>query len=62
MIQDSIVEEIRRIREDYAQRLGCDLEAIYRDIKEKESKSNRNLVSFPPKRARRRDTLPARSS
>ena len=50
MSQDSIIKEIRTIREAYAKRFNYDLQAIYRDLKEKEKKSGRKIVSLPPKR------------
>lgn len=50
MSRDSIIEEIRAIREAYAKRFNYDLQAIYRDLKEKERKSGRKVVSLTPKR------------
>ncbi len=50
MWKDPIVEEVRRFRDEYAAQFGYDLEAIYRDIQEKEKKHKDRLVSFPPKR------------
>mgnify|MGYP007131706487 CR=1 FL=1 len=50
MWHDPIVEETRKIREKYAASLGHDIDTIFRDIKERESRSNKKNVSFPPKR------------
>ena len=50
MWKDPIVEEVRARREAYAKQFGYDLEAIHRDIKERENKAGRTLVSFPPRR------------
>jgi hypothetical protein len=50
MIVDSVVEEVRRIRDAYAQQCGYDLRAMHRDLKEKERQSGRRVVSFPPRR------------
>jgi hypothetical protein len=47
---DSVVQEVRAIREAYAKRFGYDLKAIYRDLKAKEQASGRQYVSFPPRR------------
>ena len=47
---DSVVQEVREIREAYAKRFGYDLEAIHRDLKAKEQASGRQVVSFPPRR------------
>ena len=52
MSRDLIVEEIRRYRDEYAKRFNYDLQAIYRDLKEKQEKSGRKVVSFPPKPAK----------
>ncbi len=50
MWKDEIVEEIHRIREQYAREHHFDVDEIYKDIKEKEQASGRNLVRLPPKR------------
>jgi len=49
-MNDPIVEEVRRVRDDHAARFHYDLDAIFRDIKEQEKKSGRKFVSFPPRR------------
>jgi hypothetical protein len=50
MWRDAIVEEVRKIREEYAARFGHDLKAICRDLRERQAKSGREVVSLPPKR------------
>ena len=50
MWQDPIVAEVRRAREEHAARFGFDLRAIYRALKEQEEQSEREKVSFAPKR------------
>ncbi len=50
---DSLVDEIRAVREAYAARFNYDIDAIYRDIKEQERKSGRTYVSLTPKRRAR---------
>ncbi len=50
MREDPIVEEVRRARQEYAQRFGNDLDAIYRDLKRQEEQSGRQTVSLEPKR------------
>ena len=50
MAQDEIIKEVRAIREAYAERFGFDIEAIYRDAKAREAKSNREVVALEPKR------------
>lgn len=54
MWRDNIVEEIRNIREDHAAKFNYDLDSIYRDIKEKEKKSGRKIISLVPKRIEHR--------
>ena len=49
MLQDPIVEEVRRHRDEYAKQFNYDLQAIYQDLKQKQEKSGRKIVSFPPK-------------
>lgn len=48
-MNDEIVEEVRRHREAYSERFGHDLWAMYRDLKEQEQRSGRQVVSFPPR-------------
>jgi hypothetical protein len=43
---DPIVEEVRRARDAYAASFNYDLRAIMRDLKEKQKRSGRKLVSF----------------
>lgn len=47
--EDPIVAEVRKARDAYAQRFNYDLDAIYRDLKEKERRSGRVVVSCPAK-------------
>jgi len=49
MWEDEIVEETRRLREEYAAKFRYDLEAIYEDLKDKEKQSRRQVVSLQPK-------------
>ena len=50
MTEDPIVTEVRQARDDYAKRFNYDLDAICRDLQQKQQQSGRKLVSFPPKR------------
>lgn len=61
MWEDEIVNEIRKYRNEYAAMHYYDTEAIYRDLKNKENKSEHKKFSFQPKKflnllARRTDT------
>lgn len=49
-MDDPIVAEVRRIREEHAQKFNYDLDAIFADLKEREAKSKDTFVSFPAKR------------
>ena len=50
MIDDPIVDEVRAARDEYARRFNYDLDAICRDLQQKQAQSGRKLVSFPPRR------------
>jgi len=52
MWDDPIVAEVRRIRDEHAAKFRYDLEAIYRDLKEKERTSGRTYVRYPPRTCR----------
>ena len=54
MWKDSFVEEVRKIREKHAAKFNYDLDAICRDLKEQERKSERRVVSLPFKKPTRR--------
>lgn len=49
MWKDPIVEEVRRLREEYAARFNHDLAAICRDLRERQQKGGRTVVSLMPK-------------
>jgi len=50
MKKDSIVEEIRKIRQAHAAKFNYELKAICADLKDKEKGCGHPVVSFPPKR------------
>lgn len=52
MWKDPIIEETRKRREDLAQKLGGELEAICKALREKEAETTRKVVSLPPRKAR----------
>ena len=54
MWKDPIVEEVRKIREKHVAKFNYDLDAICRDLKEQERKSERKVVSLPAKKPTRR--------
>jgi hypothetical protein len=57
MEADPIIEEVRRIRQEYARRFGYDLRAVAADLRKREQQHPERLVSFPPKPVRERKTV-----
>ena len=57
-MEDPIVEEIRKIREEHAARFNYDIHAIFEDIKRSERESGLKLVSLPPKRVAKTADVP----
>lgn len=49
-MKDQVISEIRKIREAYAEKFNFDVYAMLQDLKERQEKSGRKSVSFPPKR------------
>ena len=43
---DPIVEEIHKIREEYAEKFGYDVDAMFEDLRKKQSQSKHIIVSF----------------
>lgn len=54
MLNDPIVEEIRRIREDFARKFNYDLEAMVEYLRKKEQEHPERLVYLTPKLPRER--------
>ena len=52
MAQESIVDEIHKIREEYAKKFDYDLYAICRDAYEKQGQDNRKVVKIQLKSAK----------
>lgn len=44
---DPVVEETRKLREDYARKFNHDIDAIYEDIQQRQAQSGKKPVSFP---------------
>jgi len=57
MRNDPIVEEVRRVREEYAKQFDYDVRAMAEDLRKREQQHRERLVSFPAKPARRLDTV-----
>ena len=56
MQADPIVEEVRRVRQAYAEQFGFDLRALAADLRKREQQHPERVVSFSPKPVRRRKT------
>ncbi|NJL59175.1 MAG: hypothetical protein HC887_05540 [Desulfobacteraceae bacterium] len=41
---DPIIDELRKVREEYASELNYDLDAIYRDLKEKQKQGGKRYI------------------
>ncbi|MBV9390185.1 MAG: hypothetical protein JOZ78_27480 [Chroococcidiopsidaceae cyanobacterium CP_BM_ER_R8_30] len=50
MWTDEILEEIHKIREEYAKSLNYDLNAIFADLRKKQAESGREVVNLSRKR------------
>jgi hypothetical protein len=60
-MHDPIVEEVRKAREEYARQFNYDLDAICRDLRQKQELSGAKVVSFP-KRPVQKDILDKKSN
>ena len=49
MLQDEIVEEIHRIREEYAKSFNYNLDAIFADLQKQQIESGWEIVKLSPK-------------
>jgi cytidylate kinase len=49
MKDDPIVAEIRKYRQEHAAKFNYDLDAIVKDIRSREGKDGRRVVTLPPK-------------
>lgn len=56
MWKDPIVEETRKLRDQYASQHGYDMDAIFADIQHRQAKSNQKLVSLPPRKPETENT------
>jgi hypothetical protein len=50
MYRDPIVEETRRLREEYASQFKHDLDAIFQDIQKRQRQSTARIVTLPAKK------------
>lgn len=59
MWRDPIVEETRRLREEYASSLSHDTVAICKDMKSREARAASPAVCLPPRRPRKGPASPS---
>ena len=57
MWQDPIVKETRKYREEYAEKFNHDPDAIFDDIRKRQQKPGKKLVSFPPRKPTPKPTV-----
>ena len=57
MSGDPIIDEVRRIREEFAKEFNYDIRAMVEYLRKKEQEHPERLVSFPPKRLERRPVV-----
>ena len=57
MLNDPIVDEIRSIRDAYAKQFNYNIEAIIKDIKDKQKSSNFKCITLPPKRLKQNENM-----
>jgi hypothetical protein len=43
---DPIIEEIHKIRKDFAEKFDYNVDAMFEDLRKKQADSNRKIVSF----------------
>ena len=55
-MSDPIVDQVRRVRREYAEQFAYDLRALAADLRKREQKHPERLVSFQPKPAQLRKT------
>ena len=56
MAKDAIVEEVRRIRQQYAARFNYDVAAMFRDLQERQERGEFTVVRRMPRRPRDQDS------
>ncbi len=52
--RDPIVEETRRLRDQYAAKFNYDLDLIFEDIRRRQAESGKEYVTLPPRKPRQR--------
>ncbi|MBI1763202.1 MAG: hypothetical protein HYR56_17395 [Acidobacteria bacterium] len=50
MLEDPILEELHKIREEWAAQFNYDIHAMVADLRQRQEAENRIVVTLPPKR------------
>ncbi len=50
MLEDPILEELHKIREEWAAQFNYDIHAMVADLRQRQQAENRTVVTLPPKR------------
>jgi hypothetical protein len=61
MTNDSIIDEIRRNRGEYAERFNYDIRAMVEDAKRRQLMGDRQVVHLPPRPAQLQTTVKYRN-
>ena len=61
-MRDAIVDEVRKAREDYARQFDFDLDAICRDLRQKQQSAGVQVITFPKRPVQRRQPDEKRGS
>ena len=56
-MNDSIVEEVRKIRDEHARKFGYDLAAICADIRRHQAECGRRIVRLTPKKNQAKNSM-----
>jgi hypothetical protein len=51
MIEDPIVAEVRRARDEILRKFNYDRRALFEDVRKRQAEGGRQIVSFPPRPA-----------
>ena len=59
-MRDPIVEEMRKLREEYAAQFNHDSNSMFDDILKCQSREGKKLVTFPARKPKHKPTIGAR--
>jgi hypothetical protein len=50
MWHDPVIEETRKLRDEYASQHHHDIDSIFEDIQKRQATAEKKMVSFPPRK------------